>query len=226
MLILCYILVAVAGYLLGSIPTGYLVGRAKGVDIRTVGSKNMGATNVLRVLGKGPGILVLVVDALKGFAAVGLIVHCYPALNEWLPRLFPAEGIADSSARLNFGIVAGIFAVLGHNYTCWLGFKGGKGIATSAGVFFALAPLAAGLALIAWLIALALTRYVSVASIVSAVVLPTVVWFTQESLVLRLVTIAIGLLAIVKHKTNIERLRNGTERRFGEKTDATGEPPK
>jgi glycerol-3-phosphate acyltransferase PlsY len=223
---LSYCVTALAGYLLGSIPTGYLVGKAKGVDIRTVGSKNMGATNVLRVLGKRAGILVLVVDALKGFMAVALVVNFYPELNHWLPRLFPAEGMTDPRTRLNHGIVAGLFAVLGHNYTCWLGFKGGKGIATSAGVFFALAPLGAGLALVAWLIALAVSRYVSVASIVSAVVLPTVVWFTNDSLTLRLVTIALGVLAIVKHRANIQRLRNGTERRFGEKTPPTQEPTK
>ena len=223
---LSYCVTALAGYLLGSIPTGYIVGKAKGVDIRTVGSKNMGATNVLRVLGKRAGILVLIVDALKGFMAVALVVNFYLELNNWLPRLFPAEGMTDPRTRLHLGIVAGLFAVLGHNYTCWLGFKGGKGIATSAGVFFALAPLAAGLALVAWVIALALSRYVSVASIVSAVVLPTVVWFTNDSLTLRLVTIALGVLAIVKHRANIQRLRNGTERRFGDKTSAKEEAAK
>ncbi|MGD0253848.1 MAG: glycerol-3-phosphate acyltransferase, partial [Verrucomicrobiota bacterium] len=104
-------------------------------------------------------------------------------------------------------------------------FKGGKGIATSAGVFFALAPLAAGIALGAWIVVFALSRYVSIASIAAAVALPATVWLTPNSLPLRIVTTALGLLAIAKHKTNIERLFNGTERRFGQKT-ATPEATK
>ena len=116
-------------------------------------------------------------------------------------------------------------AVLGHNFTCWLKFKGGKGIATSAGVFFALAPLALGIALGAWIIVFALSRYVSVASIAAAVALPATVWLTPNSLPLRIVTTALGLLAIAKHKANIERLFNGTEQRFGKKA-ATPEATK
>ena len=112
--IIGYILVAVVGYLLGSIPTGFIVAKGTGVDIRTVGSKNMGATNVFRVLGKGPGIFVLLVDALKGFAAVALVFKFYPQLHEVLPNLFPGEGPA-ASHRMNLAITAGIFAVLGHN---------------------------------------------------------------------------------------------------------------
>ncbi len=118
----------------------------------------------------------------------------------------------------HFRILAGVAAVLGHNFTCWLKFKGGKGIATSAGVFFALAPLAAGIALGVWIILFALSRYVSVASIAAAVALPTAVWLTKDNLTLRLVTTALGLLAIVKHKGNIERLLKGTERRLGKKS--------
>ena len=110
-------------------------------------------------------------------------------------------------------MVAGICAVLGHNYTCWLKFKGGKGIATSAGVYFALAPLAVGIALGAWIIVFALGRYVSVASIAAAVALPAAVWLTNDNLFLGIVTTALGLLAIYKHKGNIQRLLNGTESR-------------
>jgi glycerol-3-phosphate acyltransferase PlsY len=122
-------------------------------------------------------------------------------------------------------IVAGICAVLGHNYTCWLKFKGGKGIATSAGVYFALAQKAAGIALGTWIIVFAVGRYVSVASIAAAVALPTAVWLTTDSLFLGIVTTALGLLAIFKHRDNVQRLFNGTEQRFGQKS-ATQEATK
>ena len=203
MAILGYIIVALGGYLLGSIPTGYLVARARGIDIRTVGSKNMGATNVFRTLGTGPGIFVLLMDALKGFAA-----------SFWLAGLLlPLFGLANSEPQTNH-LVAGLAAVLGHNYTCWLQFKGGKGIATTAGVFLALAPVAVGIAIGLWVVALVLTRYVSIASILAAVALPTAVWFTKENLALRLIAIILGSLAIYKHKANIQRLMNGTENRI------------
>jgi acyl phosphate:glycerol-3-phosphate acyltransferase len=197
--------IAVAAYLLGSIPTGYLVARARGIDIRAVGSGNIGATNVFRMVGKTAGVIALIVDGLKGYAACtwlcdwGLTLLGGPTTNTELCR-----------------ILAGLTAVLGHNYTCWLKFKGGKGIATSAGVYFALAPLAAGIALGTWIIVFVLGRYVSVASIVAAVALPTAVWLTPNSLILRIVTIALGLLAIYKHKGNVQRLLNGTERRLGQ----------
>ena len=212
--ILSYTVIAMAAYLLGSIPTGYLAGRAKGIDIRAVGSGNMGAANVFRTLGKTAGVIVLVVDGLKGYAACA-----------WLCNgAFHLLNVPDTDAEL-YRIIAGIAAVLGHNFTCWLGFKGGKGIATSAGVYFALAPLAVSVALGAWIIVFAMGRYVSVASIAAAVALPAAVWLTPNSLTLRIVTTALGLLAIAKHKGNIERLFNGTERRFGEK-NATPEATK
>ncbi|MDE3068319.1 MAG: glycerol-3-phosphate 1-O-acyltransferase PlsY [Verrucomicrobiota bacterium] len=202
-----YIIVALAAYCLGSIPTGFLVARAKGVDIRTVGSGNMGATNVFRTLGKTAGVFVLIVDGLKGYAACAW-------LGDWLLAALNVHPAAAGHYR----IVAGIAAVLGHNYTCWLRFKGGKGIATSAGAFFALAPLAAGIALGTWLVFLLASRYVSVASIAAAVAMPVAVWLTGDDLILKLATTALGLLAIFKHKSNIQRLLRGTERRFGEKS--------
>jgi glycerol-3-phosphate acyltransferase PlsY len=205
--VLVYIVIAVAAYLLGSIPTGYLVARARGIDIRAVGSGNIGAANVFRMLGKPAGILVLVVDGLKGYAACAWLI-------DFVIQLF---AVAPGQIE-NLGIVAGICAVLGHNFTCWLKFKGGKGIATSAGVYFALAPLAAGIALGTWVVVFALGRYVSVASIAAAVALPTAVWLTKDNLLLGIVTTALGLLAIFKHKGNIQRLLNGTERRVGQKS--------
>jgi glycerol-3-phosphate acyltransferase PlsY len=200
--ILSYILTALGAYLLGSIPTGYLAAKAKGIDIRTVGSGNIGATNAMRVLGKPAGIAVLLADALKGFAAV-----CLPM---WLQSTLNISAADMETHR----IIAGICAVLGHNYTCWLKFKGGKGIATSAGVFLALAPLAMGICVAVFAVALLLTRYVSVGSIAAALALPVAVWFTREGTLLRIVTIILGALAIYKHKSNIRRLRDGTENRI------------
>jgi glycerol-3-phosphate acyltransferase PlsY len=205
---------AIGGYFLGSIPTGYLVVRAKGIDIRTVGSGNIGATNVFRILGKPAGMFVLGVDALKGFAAVAIIVNWYPELHRWLPRFFSADGYPDNQLRENLGIVAGIFAVLGHNYTCWLKFKGGKGIATSAGVLVALVPWALLIILVIFILVFALTRYVSLSSIAASFALPFAAWLTGSSLTLVFITTGLGALAIYKHKGNIQRLLNGTESRF------------
>src|SRR5712692_1257904 len=164
-----YLAVAGAAYLLGSIPTGYLVARAKGIDIRSLGSGNIGATNVMRILGKLAGIFVLVTDAFKGWLAV-----------EGLTRLvFFLYGNPLSDPEV-FGIVAAFAAVLGHNYPCWLNFKGGKGIATSAGVLAALVPAALVMSLSVWIVLLALTRYVSIASIIGSFTLPFATWFTTK----------------------------------------------
>jgi glycerol-3-phosphate acyltransferase PlsY len=201
--ILSYTVTAIAAYLLGSIPTGFLVGKARGIDIRTVGSGNIGATNAFRILGKGPGIFVLLMDALKGFAA------CF-----WFCDLLLKIFNAPNADAETYRIVAGIFVVLGHNYTCWLKFKGGKGIATMAGVYLALATGAFGIALACFILTILVTRYVSVGSIVAAIALPFAVWFTRDNLVLRIVTIALCALAIYKHKANLQRLLNGTENRI------------
>lgn len=206
MLILGYIVIAVAAYLLGSIPTGYLVARARGVDIRTVGSGNIGATNAFRVLGKWAGTFVLLADGLKGYLA------CAGACGVWL-WLLQSAGVPLGDVE-GYRILSGIAAVLGHNYTCWLHFKGGKGIATSAGVYVALAPLAVSIAVVAWIALFFLTRYVSVASIAAAIALPSAVWLTEKSMALGWVTTALGVLAIAKHRTNIQRLLNGTENRI------------
>jgi len=212
-----YIIVAVAAYLLGSIPTGYLVAKAKGIDIRTVGSGNIGATNTFRILGKPAGIFVLIADAVKGwlacaFAAVFLAVF----LTVTGLRSPSDPDVREMGER--FTLLAGIFAVLGHNYTCWLKFKGGKGIATTAGVYLALAPAPFGIALAVFIVMLLATRYVSVASISAAVALPVAVWFMNPNMPLRIVTIALGALAVYKHRSNIKRLLNGTESRLGKKT--------
>ncbi len=198
-----YIIVAVAAYLLGSIPTGFLVGRARGIDIRTVGSGNIGATNTMRVLGQPAGIFVLLVDCLKGYAACTLLVSVVLKILTIAP-----ENVATLQ------IIAGIFAVLGHNYPCWLKFKGGKGIATTTGVYLALAPWAVLIGLVVFLLAILVTRYVSVGSIAAAIALPLTICLTQNGWLLDVVTIALAALAIYKHKGNIQRLRNGTENRI------------
>lgn len=205
MFLVSYIVVVLAAYLLGSIPAGYLVGRARGLDIRREGSGNIGATNALRVLGKPAGIFVMIVDGLKGYAA------CV-----WATDLVLGLCGASGDPGLH-RVLAGIAAVLGHNYTCWLNFKGGKGIATSAGVYFALSPLSAAIAVGSWILVVAITRIVSIASITAAVVLPVSVWMSHPSLLLKIATTLLGLMAIYKHKGNIQRLRAGTEPRIGQK---------
>ena len=213
--VLAYSLSVLLGYLLGSIPTGFLVGKARGVDIRSSGSGNIGATNAFRVLGKTAGTLVLLADALKGFLACFLAVHAVAA----------GLGLTPSSATREFlAIVAGIAAILGHNYTIWLRFKGGKGIATSAGVLIAWAPGALLVCLVLWLAVLGLSRYVSVASITAAFCLPLAVGLLHGSRVMILITALIGVLAIYKHKSNLQRLSQGTEHRLGSKPES--EPPK
>jgi glycerol-3-phosphate acyltransferase PlsY len=211
--VLVHILIALGAYLLGSIPTGFLVAHARGVDIRTVGSKNMGATNVFRVLGKGPGILVLLMDALKGWGAVSVTRYVI------LPHYADGGGLHGTVAP----IMAGLFAILGHIYTCWLKFKGGKGIATSSGVMLALVPWALLISLAMWLGAFVATRYVSIASIAGSVVLPIATWFTTHDVTITVVNSLVAALAIYKHKGNLQRLRNGTENRFhfGRKDIAT-----
>jgi glycerol-3-phosphate acyltransferase PlsY len=211
-----YIAVAVVSYLLGSIPTGFLVAKGRGIDIRTVGSGNIGATNVFRYLGKPAGVFVLLMDALKGWAAVVGLARLVALL------LYPS---ADAQTREWLGVVAGISAILGHNYTCWLHFKGGKGIATSAGVLAALVPTALVIALGIWGVVCVATRYVSLGSIVAAFSLPFLAWLTGASMTMIWVAGIMGALAIYKHKTNIRRLLNGTENRIGsKKPPQTGAP--
>lgn len=198
------LLTAVAAFLLGSLPTGYLVARSRGVDIRQHGSGNIGATNVFRTLGKPLGISVFVIDALKGFAAVWLTLHFVP--GEWS------------------GIIAAVAVIAGHNYTPWLGFKGGKGIATSAGVLLALMPLAVLAIAVVWFAVFFASRYVSLASICASAALPLAVaalWWTGHGGNAPLLGFAlvISALAIWRHRSNIQRLRDGTESRFTRRTN-------
>lgn len=199
--------VALVSYLFGSIPTGYVAGRLRGVDIRTAGSGNIGATNVFRTLGKTAGIIVLVIDAFKGFAAC-----------RFVPLFFAA------SPPENLEIVGGLAAILGHNYTCWLKFKGGKGIATSAGVLLGWMPWGLALVLTVWLVVFAASRYVSLASIVAAVALPAAAWLTTGSFRMILIGTLVGAMAVYKHRSNIRRLLDGTEHRFGTRKPPAANP--
>lgn len=206
--ILGYLVTAVLAYLLGSIPTGYLFARAHGIDIRTVGSGNIGATNAFRVLGKKIGVTVLLLDALKGYLACRF--------------LQVGQGAPDDYHAMT----AGFSAILGHNYTCWLKFKGGKGIATSAGVLLYLVPVGLGIAFAVWAVVFATSRYVSLASLAAAFCLPFGVWLSGASSRLVGLTAILGALAIFKHKANIKRLLNGTENRIGGKKPSVPAPPK
>lgn len=205
-----FIVVALGGYCLGSIPTGYCMGRLRGVDIRQLGSGNIGATNVMRILGKPIGVFVLLVDALKGYLACILL----PSLAIHLL----AAG-TDLPDRVWLSLAGGIMAILGHNFPCWLRFKGGKGIATTAGVLAALMPWAFVICVGTWLATVGLSRYVSVASIAAAIVLPLAVWATQSSRLLLGVSVMLSAMAIYKHRTNIQRLFDGTEHRLGQKSN-------
>jgi len=219
--VLAYTLTALGAYLLGSIPFGFLAAKAKGIDIRSVGSGNIGATNAMRVLGKPAGLFVLLMDALKGFAAVAWLT---PLIFNWLAPHFSGLYVLFQNEpvelRTKYLVLAGVCAVLGHNYTCWLKFKGGKGIATTAGVYLALAPLPLLMALVVFIVAVVLTRYISVGSISGAVALPAAVWLLPpHNFLLGVVTTCLGALAIDKHQANIRRLLAGTENRLGQKKE-------
>lgn len=199
----------IVAYFMGSIPTGFLFGKARGLDIRTIGSGNIGATNVFRALGKKAGCLVLLLDALKGWIGCVLVPIAVTAMNPQVEN----QGVMGDIYSLSGGLAA----ILGHNYTCWLRFKGGKGVATSAGVLFGLVPVAFGVVVGLWCLLFVLFRYVSLASVAAAFVLPFSVWLLGYSRPLILVCTIMAVMAIYKHRTNLKRLMEGTEHRFGSK---------
>jgi len=198
------------GYLLGSFPAGYFAGRLAGVDVRKAGSGNIGATNVLRVLGKRWGYPVFVIDALKGFAAVRV---AFVLVRYW-PEARPYSEY--------FAILAAMMSVAGHTFPVWLRFKGGKGVATSEGALIGLMPLAVPLIFLVWVVVFETTRYVSLASIVAAIFLPVVVgllahWQFVDTWALIYFSILIAALVLWRHRSNFSRLLNGTEQRFTRK---------
>jgi glycerol-3-phosphate acyltransferase PlsY len=202
-----YLLVALGAYLLGSIPSGYLIGKSRGVDLRTQGSGNIGATNALRVLGKKWGYLCFALDAGKGVLSVSLAKYA----------VAPALGLDPVMSS----IVAAVCTVLGHNFPVWLKFKGGKGVATSAGAVIGLFPLVVFVvSVLVWVITFKVTRIVSVASMLGAISLSlalVVLWLLHSSgVVLAQVVIGVALSAMMiwRHRSNIGRLMAGTEARF------------
>ena len=214
-----FLIAAAAAYLIGSFPSGWFAGRACGVDLQNSGSGNIGATNALRVLGKKWGYAVFASDVLKGALAV--------VAGYQLARLPLAHGAEPA----HVAVIAAFFVIIGHSFPVWLGFKGGKGIATSAGIMLTLFPPAVFVSgLIVWMALFFSTRYVSVASLGAAITLPTAAlllalfgkpddWFFGRcDPLLVLISALMGALAIWRHQGNISRLLAGTEKRFERKT--------
>jgi len=197
-----YLLSALIAYLLGAVPFGYIIARVKGVDIRSVGSGNPGATNVWRSVGKGPGAVTFLCDALKGFVPA----FCFPLI---------AAGFLDHDPRA-LGVLCACLAVAGHNWPVFLRFKGGKGIATTIGALLGVAPAAVGVMLAVWIALFAVTRIVSVGSVGGAVALAVSSWFLylDRGLVVPVALTALGVVAIWRHRSNIKRLVQGTEKGF------------
>ncbi len=197
-------------YLSGATPFGYLAGKLKGIDIRQHGSGNIGATNAIRVLGKGIGIPVFILDLLKGLLPVLVAKH-------WLAQMPGAESLISWGA-----VLTALAAVLGHMFTFWLGFKGGKGVATTGGVLLGIAPMAMLGGLAVWLVFFFSLRYVSLASIMAGVgVVVSLLISMARSGTWDWVLLGFGLLVmvlvIVRHRSNIHRLWNGTEPKAGRK---------
>ena len=203
------ILYIVAAYLIGSVPFGYIAGRLNGIDLREHGSRNIGATNAVRVLGKGWGIPVFVMDFLKGFAPLLYMkYHLGGDITEFSP------------AAMGWFLGVMFALILGHTFTCFLKFKGGKGVATTGGCLFALSPWVGGAALLFWLVSMVITRYVSFSSIMAGVGMMLAaaieLWYgtgaysAADGMVLGLLFLIL-VLVVVKHRSNIVRLCQGTE---------------
>lgn len=183
-----------AAYLIGSIPTGLLLGKAYGIDVRKEGSGNIGATNLYRTVGRKVGIITLIGDCLKG--------------------LLPVMLVKLSSLPVETAAWVGLAAFCGHVFSVFLKFKGGKGVATALGVFLALAPLAVAVAIALFVILMFIWRYVSLGSILTAAVMPAAVFLLRGDITLTAVTFIISAIVIIRHHENIRRLLAGTENRF------------
>lgn len=202
---LAYLVAVASGYLIGSISFAVIIAKANGVNIFAVGSGNPGATNVLRSLGKGRGYLCFALDALKGVASVGvgLLLH---------GMVVPATGPGELSLHADLVPIAGLFsAILGHSFSLFLRFRGGKGVATTIGGLAALLPWVILIALVVWLLVYFSTRYVSLASILLGASLPVSAWLTGARLSHLILCGILALLIIVRHKKNIQRLLKGEE---------------
>jgi len=217
--------VAGAGYLLGAIPFGFLVARARGVNIFEVGSRSPGATNVRRVLGRGPGTVVFLLDAMKGGAAAALPLLL--ALLQGREHAQPGQAdTAGAEAALGLGGLLGFvglaFALAGHSYSCFTRFRGGKGVATAAGGLLVLMPYAAAVAAAVWVGVFYASRFVSLASMLAAASLPVAAALFHRGAVSVSVTALIAFFVVVRHRANIARLISGTENRSGEKKPPGG----
>ena len=193
-----YFIYPVLGYLLGSIPFGLLLARLKGVDIRARGSGNIGATNVARIIGKGFGLATLAADILKGLVPV---LICKYAMN-------------GQAGQESFMALTGAGAILGHCYSIFLRFKGGKGVATAAGVFLAICPFSVFVAIISFLIAALMSGYVSLGSLLAAFIIPVAVHFICPGLYFEILAWGTAVLVWWKHRENIQRLLKGQEKRL------------
>ncbi|MHC4473538.1 MAG: glycerol-3-phosphate 1-O-acyltransferase PlsY [Planctomycetota bacterium] len=201
-----YVLLPVGAYLLGAVPVGYLLVRIlRGIDIRTVGSGNLGATNVARALGTPWFAVVFVLDFLKGFVPAFVIARV---------------AVAHLDAKPEVALLYGLAAMAGHIWPIYLRFRGGKGVATASGAVVGIAPAAAGLAAVVFLVTLIAFRYVSLGSVVASVALPLAYVSVERREASRLTVVAfalIALLVLVKHRSNLRRILAGTESRLGRK---------
>ncbi|HKO01753.1 MAG TPA: glycerol-3-phosphate 1-O-acyltransferase PlsY [Thermoanaerobaculia bacterium] len=212
------VVLVVASYLIGSIPFSWLVVRlVAGADIRHHGSRNVGATNVARTFGKLPGIIALILDIAKGYAAVAL-AKWLVARPEWpLPIATDASPVHSQAFWI---ALAALIAVLAHMFPVWLRFHGGKGVATATGAFLAMAPMTIAGGVLVFLIVLISTRFVSLASMLSAASLPIFLHYLVHATFWAVVlSIFIAIAIIAKHHSNIARLTQGTERRMGERRE-------
>ena len=225
----------IIAFLLGSIPFGLLIAKSQGINIREHGSGNIGATNVLRVVGKKYGITCFILDFFKGMipALLGISLIQYAGQGQSMvisaiSQFGTTLPSSESTTAQTMQLVTGLCAILGHNYSPWVNFKGGKGIATSAGVFSAFMPAAIPILILLWCLLFFTTRYVSVASIAVSIALPITVisgsWFHGKiddgswNKPLFFFSVLIGAMAVWKHRSNIVKLMNGTENRFTPKS--------
>lgn len=200
-----FILILLSAYLIGSLPFGYLSGKLiKRIDLRQEGSKNVGATNVFRVVGTLPAIVVLLLDISKGFLSIYLVS---------LFQLGGSTGISPQAFNL-VRILAGLAAIAGHNWTIFLKFRGGKGVATGCGVSLGLAPLPALVSLAIFVVVTGLTRYVSLGSMFAVLAFPLNCLLFKESLILVFFGSIVALVVVARHQANIKRLIAGTENRI------------
>lgn len=214
------VLVPLEAYLLGSIPTGYLLYRWRyGRDIRTVGSGNIGATNVARTAGAALGVVTLIIDAAKGFFAVALADYlAYTHVSE--PYIYMKTGFDVPQVHYNWLALALLLVLFGHVFTPWLRLRGGKGVATGLGAFLAVAPKSVAAAAVVFLIALAIWRFVSLASMLATIAMPWLVWWQYRGAYpqsIMMATAAAACLILWRHRSNLQRIIAGTEPHVGQR---------